>query len=124
MKTKETLHQILFKIVQSRDAEPEPEPEPEPPEPEPLKRFARSRSRSRSRKKRGGSGSENGYNCGKLTNVNSEITNSRTNRLPVFFINNFKTSAMSYLKFSSLPEACILYYLNIKEVLYQVRSCH
>ena len=35
------------------------------PEPEPPKRFARSRSRSR--KKRGGSGSENGYNNGKIT---------------------------------------------------------
>ena len=40
----------------------EPEPEPEPP-----KRFTRSRSRSRSRKKRCGSGSEKGYNCGKIT---------------------------------------------------------
>ena len=34
------------------------------PEPEPPKRFARSRSRSR--KKQGDSGSEKGYNCGKI----------------------------------------------------------
>ena len=118
-------------IVRSRDAEPEPEPEPEPPEPT---YFGRSRSRSRRNgllgagagavKKRGGSGSEKGYNCGQLRNVNSEITNSRTNRLPIFCINNFGTSAMNYLKFSSLPETCISYDLNIKEVLYQGRSCH
>ena len=50
----------LGKCLLVRDAEPEPEPEPEPP-----KRFARSRSRSR--RKRVGSGSEKGYNCGKIT---------------------------------------------------------
>ena len=65
----------------------EPEPEPEPP-----KRFARSRSWSRSRQKRGGSGSEKGYNCGKKKQNESEITrNSRTNSLPKFYINNFRT---------------------------------
>ena len=74
----------------------EPEPEPEPP-----KRFARSRSRSRSRQKRGGSGSEKGYNCGKKKQNDSEITrNSRTNSLPKFYISNFRTSAINYLKFS------------------------
>ena len=74
----------------------EPEPEPEPP-----KRFARSRSRSRSRQKRGGSGSEKGYNCGKKKQNESEITrNSRTNSLPKFYISNFRTSAINYLKFS------------------------
>ena len=79
-------------MVEARDAEPEPEPEPEPP-----KRFAPSRSRSRSHQKRGGSGSEKGYNCGKENN--SEATrNSRTNSLPKLFINNFRTSAMNYLK--------------------------
>ena len=40
-------------------------------------------------------------------NVNSEITNSRTNRLPIFFISILRTSAMNYLKFSSLPETRI-----------------
>ena len=72
----------------------EPEPEPEPPT-----RFARGRSRSR--QKQGGSGSEKGYNCGKKKQNESEITrNSRTNSLPTFYINNFRTSAINYLKFS------------------------
>ena len=44
--------------------------------------------------------------------------------MPLFFINNFRTSALNYLKFSSLPEACIFYELNIKKVLYQVSSYH
>ena len=57
----------------------------------------------------------------KQRNVNSEITNRRINRLPMFFINILSTSAMNYLKFSSLPKTCI-FDLNIKEFLYQVRS--
>ena len=89
----------------------EPEPEPEPP-----KRFARSRSRSRSRQKRGGSGSEKGYNCGKKKNESEITRNSRTNSLPKFYINNLRTSATNYLKFSWLTEACILHDLNIKQV--------
>ena len=65
--------------VESVCSEPEPEPEPS----------------------KTGSGSEKGYNCGeKLRNINSEITrNSWTNSLPMFVINNFRTSAMNYLNF-------------------------
>ena len=69
---------LLLIDVKTRDAEPEPEPEPEPPEPT---HFGRSRSRSWSRrnglpgagaeagavKKQGGSGSEKGYSCWKIT---------------------------------------------------------
>ena len=114
--------------VWSRDAEPEPEPETEPPEPTdfgPEPEPEPSRSRSRSRQKRGGSGSEKGYNCGKKKQNESEITrNSRTNSLTKFYINNFRTSAINYLKFSWLTETCIWQDLNIKQVLYQVRLCH
>ena len=71
------------------------------------------------------SGSEKGYNCGKKKQNESEITrNSRTNSLPKFYINNFTTSAINYLKFSWLTESCIWHDLNTKQVLYQVRSCH
>ena len=92
------MEELEQKSLETRDAEPEPEPEPEPPEPTD---FGRSRSRSRSRQKRGGSGSEKGYNCGKKKQNESEITrNSRTNSLPKFYINNFRTSAINYLKFS------------------------
>ena len=81
----------------------------------------RSRSRSRSRRNgllgdRAGAGAvKNGAApapkrdtmVDKLRNVNSEITNSRTNSLPIFFINNFRTSAMNYLKFYLLAVKCI-----------------
>ena len=66
----------IFRYFLTRDAEPEPEPKPEPPEPT---HFGRSRRRSRSRRNgllgagagagavKNGSGSEKGYNCGKIT---------------------------------------------------------
>ena len=94
---------LLFVWILTRDAEPEPEPEPEP------THFGRSRSRSRSRRN-GSPGAGAGAGAVKnraapapkrdtiveKRNVNSEITNSRTNRLPIFFISNFRTSAMKY----------------------------
>ena len=107
-----------FWLLWARDAEPEPEPESEPPEPT---HFGRSRSRSRSRRNGllgagAGAGAEkNGAAPApkrdtimeKYRNVNSELTNSRINRLPIVFINILRTSAIYYLKFSSLPETCI-----------------
>ena len=93
----------MLNNLKSRDAEPEPEPEPEPPEPT---HFGRSRSRSRRNglpgagagavKNRAAPAPKRDTIVEKYRNVNSEITNSRTNRLPIFFISNFRTSAINY----------------------------
>ena len=82
----------------------EPEPKPEPP-----KWFAQSRSRSRSRNETGQLRLRKGIQLRKNNwmKANREITNNQTNRLLIFFINNFRTSAIHYLQFSSLPETCI-----------------
>ena len=100
-------------------------------EPEPPKWFARSRSRRNGAGAGAGAVKIGSAPAPKRDTVvarkqnNSEITrNSRTNSLRKFFINNLRTSAMNYLKFSWLTETCICYDLNIKQVLYQVRSCH
>ena len=82
----------------NRDAEPgpEPEPEPEPEPPEPI-HFGRSRSRSRRNGLLGAGAGAGAVKNGatpapkmdtiveKYRNVNSETTNSRTNRMPKFF---------------------------------------
>ena len=96
----------------TRDAEPEPEPEPEPPEPTD---FGRSRSRSRSCRNgllgagAGAGAVKNGAApapkrdtiVARKKQNESEITgNSPTNSLPKFYINNLRTSAINYLKFS------------------------
>ena len=110
-------------LGEDRDAEPEPESELEPPGPT---HFGRSRSRSRNRSRRSRSRSRSrsrrngllGVGAGavnngaapapkrdiivakKQRNFYSEITrNSWINSLPLFVINNFKTSAMHYLNF-------------------------
>ena len=74
-------------------------------EPEPPKRFARSRSRKKTGRLRFRKGKQL-WKHNEILTLNSETTNSRTNRLPTFFINNFRTSAMNYLKFSSLGIGC------------------
>ena len=82
-----------LQVIQRRDAEPEPS---EP------KHFGRRRSRRNGLLGAGAVGSEKECNCGKnkQRNMNSEITrNSWTNSLPMFVINNLRTSAMNYLNF-------------------------
>ena len=71
------------------------EPEPEPPEPTHF-----GRSRSRSRQKWGGSGSEKGHNCDKKGILTAKQPEKNLkNSLPMFVINNFRTSVINYLNF-------------------------
>ena len=104
---------------ESRDAEPEP--------PEPT-HFGRSRSR-RNGLLGAGAVKNGAAPAPKMDTIVEKMltakqqTAERTDCL-YFFINNFRTSSVNCLKFSSLPEANIFYDLNIKEVVYQVKSCH
>ena len=120
-------------LILTRDAEPQPEP------PEPT-HFGRSRSRSRSRRNgllgagAGAGAVKNGAApapkrdalvAKKKRNINSEITrNSWTNSSPMFFINNFRTSALNYLNFLDSQNHAFAIIWKSNKFFYQVRSCH